>query len=196
MFRATRQFGFTLLELLIVISLLALVAGLIIPNANPGLRDQLQGTAEILAGDIAYARSLAVANGANYRLTFDTTANQYTLQYVGSNTALATLPRSPFSLPSDPTDQQIVRLDKLPHLGSPIHLYAVRALSTIPQAATTLEFGPLGETTRSEETQIWLRAGSGSATRYLSIRVSPITGLTWIENFQTGDPLSPSQSGS
>ena len=188
MLRHPRQSGFTLIELLIVVSLLALVAGMIIPNASPSFRDQLKGAAETLAGDVAYARSLAVSNDSNYRISFDITRNQYVLTHVGTNPAHNTLPRSPYALPSDPTDKHIVRLANLPHLGGTARLHAVRALGSTPQTVNDLEFGPLGETTRPEETQIWLATGTGSATRYISVRINPVTGLTWIENFQATDP--------
>jgi prepilin-type N-terminal cleavage/methylation domain-containing protein len=192
---APRQSGFTLIELLIVVALLSLAAGMIIPSANPSLRDKLEGATQLIASDIALARSLAVANDSNYRITFDLTQNRYVLQHSGSNPALNNLPRSPYSLPSDPATQYIIRLSNLPHLGGTARLHAVRALSSSPQTVTNLEFGPYGETTRTEETQIWLAAGVGSATRYLSVRVNPVTGLTWIENFQATDPLTAS-SGS
>ena len=71
------------------------------------------------AGDIQYARSLAVVNGSNYRLTFDTVLNQYVLTYSGTNPALATLPPSPFHTSSDTPTQQVVRLADLPHVGPP-----------------------------------------------------------------------------
>jgi prepilin-type N-terminal cleavage/methylation domain-containing protein len=191
MLRYPRQSGFTLIELLIVVALLSLVVGMLIPNANPSLRDQLEGAAEILSGDIAFARSLAVANDSSYRITFDFTQNQYVLTHTGTNPALNNLPHSPYALPSDPADQHIVRLASLPHLGGTARLHAVRALSTSPQSVSDLEFGSLGETTRPEETQIWIAVGTGTATRYLSVRVNPVTGLTWIENFQATEPVAP-----
>src|SRR5688500_572070 len=128
--RPSRQSGFTLIELMIVVALLSLVAATIIPNANPSLRDQLEGAAEILSGDIAFARSLAVANDSNYRIAFDFTQNRYVLTHTGTNPALNDLPRSPYALSSDPTNQHIVRLANLPHLGGTARLHTARALST------------------------------------------------------------------
>lgn len=189
MFCTRRHSGFTLIELLIVVALLSMVAGMIIPNANPTLRDQLEGAAQTVSGDIAFARSLAVANDSDYRITFDLTRNQYVLEHVGTNPALDTLPRSAFALPSDSDTQHVVRLGSLPSLGSTARLHAVRSLSTSPQTVTDVQFGPLGETSRSEETQIWLAAGSGTTARYLSVRINPVSGLSWIENFQATDPV-------
>jgi prepilin-type N-terminal cleavage/methylation domain-containing protein len=192
--RRAAQSGFSLLELMIVVALMAMVAGVILPSTNPSLRDQLESAAEVISGDVAFARSLAVANDTSYRITFDISRNQYTILHSGTNPAFDNLPRSAFALPGDPKSQHIVRLAKLPSLGSSARLHAVRALSTSPQAVTDVEFGPFGETTRPEETQIWLSAGSGTALRYLSVRINPVTGLTWIENFRATDPVGPTSA--
>jgi hypothetical protein len=93
---------------------------------------------------------------------------------------LDTLPDSPFRSPDDPPDQQIVDLEELPHLGSAVRIVAVIAQDSPPQVVSDLEFGPLGETSRAEQTTIWLAAGAGSATRYLRLDVNPVTGLTTV----------------
>ena len=51
-----------------------------------------------------------------------------------------------------------------------------------------LEFGPLGETTRSSPTTIWLAAGSGPHTRYLPVTVDPVTGLAEVGDFTAKGP--------
>lgn len=187
--RAARQnAGFSLIELLMVVTIMGIFAAMAIPSAAPSLHDQLEGAAQTLAGDIAYARNLAVANGSTYALSFDIPNNQYILTYTGTNAALKNLPASPLGTPGDPPTQQTVKLANLPHLGGSVQLYAVYSLATPAQSVTTLEFGSLGQTTRAGSTVIWLTTGTGSATRYLSVLVNPITGLTWIQNFQAQQP--------
>lgn len=194
MFRRSAQSGFSLIELLIVVALLAMAAGVILPSTNPSLRDQLESTAEVIAGDIAFTRSLAVANNTSYRITFDLPQNRYVIEHSGTNPAFDALPRSPFAMPGDPATQHIIRLANLPNLGSAARLLGARALGTSSQPVTDVEFGPLGETTRAEETQIWLAAGSGQVARYLSVRINPVTGLTWIDGFRAGNPIGSSAS--
>jgi prepilin-type N-terminal cleavage/methylation domain-containing protein len=180
--------GFSLVELLIVISLIGILTALVIPSANSGIRDQLQSAAEVLAADITYARSLAITNGSKYKLTFDTVQSSYSLQHSGSNAALANLPPSPFRSTQEAATTQTVKLADLPHLGPPVQIIGVYSSAATSAVVNDLEFGPLGESSRSQETVIWLSAGKASARRFLSVRVNPITGLCWIEGFQASVP--------
>ena len=181
--------GFSLLELLIVITIMSIMAGLIAVNSTTNTRDQLQGTAEIVAGEIAYARSLAVTNNDNYLLTFDATNGQFVLTHSGTNGAFNTLPMTAFRSPQDTATQHVVNLDALPNLGTAVHLLGALAMTSSPASVTTLEFGPLGETTGTDPTVVWLAAGSGDNARYLSITVNPVTGLTSIGSLQATRPV-------
>lgn len=193
---AQKNAGFSLIEMLLVITIMGIFAAMAIPNAAPSLHDQLEGAAQTLAGDIAYTRNLSVANNSSYSLTFDLVNNQYILKYAGTNSALSNLPASPLGSPGDPPTQQSVKMSNLPHLGGTVQLYAVYSLATPAQSVTSLQFGPLGQTTSGASTVIWFAAGSGTATRYLSVVVNPVTGLTWIQNFQAQTPTLAQGTGS
>jgi hypothetical protein len=161
---------------------------MLIPNTQVSARDQLESTAELLAGDLALARSLAVAGDSQYSITFDLSQNRYTLEHVGTNTALDTLPSSPFAVAGDPATQYIVRIDNLPRMGGNVRLQLVRAAGTPATTVNDVIFSSLGETTRPEATEIWLAANSGRAARYLSITVNPVTGLASLGQLQAADP--------
>ena len=164
-----------------VIAVMGILAGLILPRSNPSLYDQLRSAAQILRTDLAYGRSLAVTNNSTYRLAFDATNNRYILEHSGPQADLDILPDSPFRSPGDPPDQHVVDLDELPHMGTSVRIVTVAAIAAVPETVTDVEFGPLGETTRTSSTVVWLAAGRGDDVRYLSLPVNPVPGLTEVE---------------
>jgi prepilin-type N-terminal cleavage/methylation domain-containing protein len=188
--------AFTLLEVLIVIVIIGVLAGMMIPSSTPAIATRLQGAAGVLGRDIAYARNLAVVNNDNYKITFDLVNDQWILTHSGANASLNALPTNAFHLPTDSPTQQIVALNSLPGIGGAVQLFAVWSLSSPPQPVSDLEFLPVGGTVRPQSTLVWLSAGTGSSARYLSVLVNPITGLYWIQNLQSTAPDTASYSGS
>jgi prepilin-type N-terminal cleavage/methylation domain-containing protein len=185
---SSRHHAFTLLELLLVVAIVGILVGVMLPSTQPAVYDQLRSTAQIVATDLAYARSLAVANNDNYRITFDLNANQYILKHSGTNAALDTLPKTPFSSAGDPADRHVVDLDNLPHAGPAVRLAAVAATGSSTVSVGDVEFGPLGQTTRTNPTTIWLMASGGSDRRYMTLVVSPVTGMTQVGGYSDSGP--------
>ena len=185
-----RTAAFTLVEMLIVIVLVGIIAGAVVPDANPSISSQLENAARTLAADIDYCRSLAVANNSNYRLRFEINNNRYILEHSGPNAALDVLPPSPFFSPGSSPAQQILDFDEQPVLATGVDLWGVHAQAAVPEIVDDLEFGPLGETTRPEATTIYLAAGSGANRLYLPVRVNPVTGLTWVDDLSALPPPS------
>ena len=182
--------GFTLIELLVVIAILGILLGVVLPSSNPSLHHQLQSAASILRTDLAYGRSLAVSNNSTYRVTFDSANNRYVLEHSNTDSAFAdlnTLPDSPFRDPADPPTQHIVDLDDLPRMGAAARLLTTTA-GKPPESVSDVEFGPLGQTTRTGETKIWLAAGLGSEVRYIWLQINPATGLTSIGDYTNKGP--------
>ncbi len=173
--------GYTLIEMLIVVSILLIFAGLVIPSSSQTSYDQLLSAARVLASDLAYARSLAVTNNDQYTVTFSGSGNSYTLQYSGANPALVNLPITPFRIPTDPPSQQIQRLADLPEVTASVNLVAAADVgAALMTAVNNVQFSALGGTTRSDPTWIWLACGSGPSRCYLVVTINPVTGLTAI----------------
>jgi Tfp pilus assembly protein FimT len=162
------------------IAVLGILAAILIPQLGGDLPERLNSGAQVVSADLDYARSLAVANNTNYRITFDTAGNRYVLSHSGANPQFNTLPSSPFRQNDDPVDQQTTKLGMLPIPEPGVKLVTVVTLSGSPQTTTSIEFTPLGGTTSSNPTAVWLASGNGTLRRYISIGVDPITGLVTI----------------
>jgi prepilin-type N-terminal cleavage/methylation domain-containing protein len=178
----------TLIELLLTIAVLGILAAILIPQLSGDLPERLSAGAQVVATDIDYARSLAVANNSSYRLTFDTTTNSYYLQHSGTNTLLNPLPRSPFRQNDDPPNRQTTKLSMLPLPEPGVRLVGVVLMQGSLQSTNSIEFAPLGGTTSTCQSVIWLSCGSGKLARYVSIQVDPVTGLVTIGPIQSALP--------
>jgi type II secretory pathway pseudopilin PulG len=170
----------TLIEVLLVVALIAILAGLAIPSANPSILEQLRSAANIVSADLAYARSQAVTYGSDFQVIFNQTDGEY--EIFGANAALDDALHNPFAGDSA-SDRYVVRLSELPSLGPQVQLAAVAAIDSdnIPRGAVNgVVFGPLGETARPQDTRIWLSAGGPTGTT-ISIHVNSVTGLATVE---------------
>src|SRR6476620_4963425 len=61
----------TLIEVLLTIAVLAILAGILIPQLSADLPERLSAASQVVSADLDYARSLAVANNSSYRITYD-----------------------------------------------------------------------------------------------------------------------------
>lgn len=173
----------TLIEVLLVVAIMAILAGLAIPNANPSIVEQLRSAASIVSADLAYARSQAVTYGSDFRVTFSNDGSQYEIEHVGTNPALDDVLENPFG-DSKSSGEYVVVFSELPSLGPRL---GVVAMATIDNAGdpqddvSDVTFGPLGETSRAQDTRIWLAVGSGTSQRTISVHVNAVTGLATVE---------------
>jgi len=78
-----RQNGFTLLELLVVITLLALSAAWVGVRLPAGERGNLDAAARTLVADLRYLRSRAMLDNADTAILFDLSANLYRSERTG-----------------------------------------------------------------------------------------------------------------
>jgi prepilin-type N-terminal cleavage/methylation domain-containing protein len=188
--RPLRRPAFTLIEVLITIALLAILAAALIPQITGDIPERLEAAGQIVAADLEYACSLAVANNSSYRLTFDPTANRYWLQHTGSNNLLNVLPPSPFRQHDDPPDRQTTGLAELPLPQPGVRLIAVAGPGGGLLSPSVIDIKPLGGTLNPQPTIIWLGCGSGDNERFITVQIDPVTGLTEIGTVLTELPAA------
>jgi len=189
---SSRRLALTLIEVLLTLAVLSILAAVLIPQLSGDVPERLSAGAQIIAADLDYARSLAVANNSTYRLTFDVSNNKYDLRHTGTNAIFNTLPRSPFRQTDDTADKQTTKLSQLPLPEPGVKLTTVVQMIGTPQAATTIEFNALGGTACASPSVIWLSCGKGNIRRYCSVIVDPVTGLVSIGSTVTSLPSAVS----
>ena len=72
--------GFTLIEIIIVVVIIAIAALTVVPMMSSAATVQIRSAANMIAGDLEYARSMAISRGQNYSVVFDPSADSYRIE--------------------------------------------------------------------------------------------------------------------
>ena len=170
--------GYTLVELMFVVSTMAVLAAAAVPQLTAGIeRARAAGAARYLAGRLAFARSQAVARGANVALLLTADGGTFTsaMYLDGNGNGVRT---RDIAAGVDPLVTPPVRIaDLFPHvllsLNDP-------ADTSSPDTSALMSFTPLG--TASSRT-LYLRGGDGSQ---YAVRVLGATGRTRVLRYVEG----------
>jgi prepilin-type N-terminal cleavage/methylation domain-containing protein len=76
--------GFTLVEVVIVLIILAILAAIAVPLYTSTASIQLKTAANMIASDLEYAKSMAMSTGRNYSVVFDTSTESYSIKDVNN----------------------------------------------------------------------------------------------------------------
>lgn len=72
--------GFTLIEIIIVVVILAIAAMTAIPLMSSAGSVQIRSASNMIAADLEYARSMAISRGQNYSVAFDDSTESYSIK--------------------------------------------------------------------------------------------------------------------
>jgi len=89
--KTSRLHGFTLIEILAVVAILALVAAFVVPNLSGFRMRALRGEAQQLAGHLELARQRAIMTGVPHRVWLELDQSEYRLEWLAQDTGAAEL---------------------------------------------------------------------------------------------------------
>lgn len=176
--------GFTLVELLIVVTIIGLMASVVLPAMNSASSVvSLEAMARTLAADLRIARHSAVQYNTSFAVTFDQTNNSYTVAESGGSGAPGLV-----NVLSPGTSGNTIDLDQFGagRSGQSHVVIGGAALKVSKASVPDVIFGPSGGTgpARTQDTVIWLQDGSSDDRRCILITVSWITGAVTVGNVQ------------
>jgi len=75
-----KRSGFTLIEILIVVVIIAIAAMTAIPMMTSAASMQIRSAANMVAADLEYAKSMAIARGQKFSVVFDKDTDSYSIK--------------------------------------------------------------------------------------------------------------------
>ena len=164
--------GFTMIELIVVLAIIAIAAAIVVPIASSAGSMQLRAAVTMVAADLEYAKSMSISRGQRYSVVFDEANESYQI----TNEAGATISH-PIKGPSS-----LYAVD----FRNDSRLSAVEIVGASFDGASTVSFDYLGipySVTASPAALlnpgvITLRAGGVTRT----VRVEPVTGYITVSN--------------
>lgn len=160
--------GFTLIEIIAVVVILAIAALIAVPAFSGASEMQVKSAADKLAADIEYAKSMSVTTQKTHRVTFSVSGSSYDVRDMSTNTVINDpVVNAPFTVTYGPNSR----------------LSAVTIQSAVFGGGTSVQFDATGTPRDSSGTAL---AASGSVVlrasgRTYTVRVEPITGYVSIQ---------------
>ncbi len=181
--RVLARTGYTLVEMLIVVTIIGIVATVAIPTMSSAPAAGLKSAGRVFASDLRLASELAVQYGTEYTVDFDVTRNRFQLRHTGTGSPPPL--QNPQAPPGTPVGTYLVELGSFG--GNSTNPNGLRLkgaeLKTSDQSVTNITFGPSGGTgpSRTDDTEIWLQSGTGGQSAFLRLTVSAVTGQVWLD---------------
>lgn len=160
--------GFTLVEMLIALTILAIALGIITQGLEPDDHSRLASAAEMVVADLEYTQSLSIATPGDLALVmFDPAASAGPTWWVAHESA----PTTPITKPYTSTPYQVT-------LGQGVAVEITGVSLSLVGVTDTIVFDAFGRTTASGEVRVRMTNPAGS----MDVVISSATGFITIEN--------------
>ncbi len=165
--------GFTIVELLVVLVILAIVAMVAIPMAGSASSVQVRSAANMIAADLEYAKSMAIARAQNFSVVFDSSQETYQIED-STGTVIAH--------PVKKGSNYVVNLP-----GEGLDKVNIVNADFDPDSSNTITFDYFGSPYSGSGTLNPLNSGeislsAGGSTFTMTVSVEPVTGFISITN--------------
>ena len=155
--------GFTIIEILIVVVIIAIAAMMAVPMIGSADSMQVRSAADVIAADLEYARSMAISRQREYTVVFNASNESYQLEDSSvSGEAIEHPVRKGFKYIID--------------FGSSSQLNRIDIVDAAFGGTLRISFSSAGAPVPSSGGVVSLRAGETTAT----ISVEPVTGFIMI----------------
>lgn len=136
--RSQRRRGYTLIEVLITVTIMGLAAAIVVPNMMQGGTLGVQAGARMIIADLLFAQNEAMAQQSTRRVAFDTDNNSYRVQKYDSGASAWVLEFNPSKGMGN--DQQNYEVD----FEQDSRFRGIEIVSADFNGSSTIEFDDLG----------------------------------------------------
>ena len=163
--------GFTLIEILIVVMIIAIAAMITTPMVTSATSVQIHSAANVIAADLEYARSIAIGKGMEFAVVFDQENESYQLFKVKDGT-LETI------------EHPLVKKPYIVEFGSDVRLDKVDIVDVDFDGTYEIRFDYMGNPKIGEDTYLQAQGVINlcAGETEITIEVEPVTGFILISD--------------
>lgn len=168
-----RRTGYTLIEVLLTVSIMGLAAAIVVPNMMQGGTLGVQAGARMIIADIQFAQNEAMAQQSTRRVVFDAADNSYRVELFDSGASDWVLEHNPVL--GDSNDSQNYEID----FDDDGRFRGIDIVSATFGAGSTVEFDDLGNPSAGGTVRLQFESHT------YDITVASFTGRVTVERVTT-----------
>lgn len=166
--RRTRH-GYTLIEVLITVTIMGIAAAVVVPNMSKGGTLGVQAGARIIIADLLFAQNEAMAQQSSRRVVFDSDDNSYRVEKFDNAASVWVLEHNPVIGGADGSSNYEVDFDEDGRFKG------VEIVSATFNSDSTIEFDDLGNPTSGGTVRLRFEE------HVFEVKVAPFTGRVTVQ---------------